>query len=205
MSRNRVLPETAELLRLRDQEGQSYQQIADRYGVTKGAVHLSLRSAGETGRPKRYAEWIPWRVAAEHDKALAVTMLRLWARAQIGDSGDAAAQRRLDRWTATLRERDLVVHYDAGIPPNPASRKGGFAYVPRRAGIDTFPLSNPSFPREQVAPVQCAFCAERDDLQLLQATLGSGEVVAAICGTHRAMLVVAGQKQRKRGLAWAAG
>ena len=35
MPRNRMLPETDELLRLRD-DGLSYQQIADRFGVTKG-------------------------------------------------------------------------------------------------------------------------------------------------------------------------
>jgi AcrR family transcriptional regulator len=202
--RPRLLPSDEELLRLRDEDGLTYAQIAARFDVTKGAVFLRFRDAGATKRPTRYAAAIPWRVRTEHDKERPVVMLRFWARMQARDSKlDEASHRRVEKWAADLRDRDLVVMYDESIPPNPASRRGGFAYVPRRDGIDTFPVSNPDVPREQPAAVRCALCDANQDLELVEVALSAGSLTAPICGTHRTMLLAAGQRTGRLGLVWA--
>ncbi len=191
MPRPKTLPDTAELVRLRD-GGMSYAEIAEQFGVTKGAVFLRFRNAGETGPAKRY-DVIPWRVAQEHDKAHPLTMLRLWARAQGGDLTDAQ-RGRAERWAADLRQRDLVIHYD---------RQHGFAYVPRREA-DTFPISSPDVPRESI--VSCAMC-DAFDVQPVRIMLGDEMAVVPVCTAHRRMLANAADaiKPRLEALRWAAG
>ena len=47
----RLLPDNDVLINLRDHHHMSYQEIADRYGVTKGAVYLRMKQANHT-RPR---------------------------------------------------------------------------------------------------------------------------------------------------------
>lgn len=192
MPRPKTLPDTAELVRLRD-GGMSYGEIAEQYGVTKGAVFLRMRNAGETGTAKKY-DVIPWRVAKEHDKAHPLTMLRLWARAQAGGDLTDAQRSRAERWAADLRDRDVVIHYD---------RQHGFAYVPRR-DVDRFPISNPDVPREMV--VSCAMC-DAFDVQPVRIMLDGELAVVPVCGAHRKMLANAAEtiKPRLESLRWVAG
>lgn len=191
MPRPKTLPETAELVRLHD-GGMSYADIAERFGVTKGAVYLRMRKAGETTAAKRY-DVIPWRVAEEHDKAHPLAMLRLWARAEAGGELTDAQRGRAERWAADLQRRNLVLHYD---------RQHGFGYVPRR-DVDRFPVSNPDAPRETV--VSCAMCDAFDVLPM-KVMLGTELAVVPVCGTHRRMLANAAETIRPRlaALRWSA-
>lgn len=145
MPRERKLPPTNELVRLRD-EGWTLKRIADAYGVSPGAVHLQLKEAGRTSRRPRYADLIPWRIRPEHDHQQPVTMLRLLARRRAGDVDGVSAARlgMLENWLRELAARDLVVRYDERIPPNPASRTGGWAYVPRDPQRDDDVIRRPS-------------------------------------------------------------
>lgn len=128
----RKLPSPDELVALRD-SGWTLKQIAERYGVSTGAVHLQLKAAGRTAHRPRYEDLVPWRVQPEHDHVYPLMMLRLLARRRAGDTAGVPGVRwrMLDDWLRQLHDKDLVVVYHPDIPENQASSKGGWAYVPR--------------------------------------------------------------------------
>jgi hypothetical protein len=144
----RILPTTDILLALRRPhhrhcplgdactgKAHSYAEIAEMYGVTKGAVFWQLREAGKTRPATRYERTLPWAVTREHTWAYPAMMLRLWGRELDGRGDEIPADKRalLDSWVERMRAADLVVAYHPDVLPNPASQHGGFAYVPRVA------------------------------------------------------------------------
>ncbi|MGW6571634.1 hypothetical protein ACWGAN_05585 [Streptomyces sp. NPDC054945] len=112
----------------------TYDQIAEQYGVTKGAVYWQLSAAGQTKARPDHKRFIPWTVKAEHAHARPAMMLRLLSRQEAGDETIPAVKvRMLTKWLGEVREADVVVCYDRTMPPNPASPStGGFYYSKRR-------------------------------------------------------------------------
>ncbi|MCB5179544.1 hypothetical protein [Streptomyces antimicrobicus] len=116
----------------------SYEQIAEMYGVTKGAVYWQLRDSGQTKKRPDHKRYLPWTVKAEHAHARPAMMLRLLSRQESGDTTipDVKA-RMLAKWLGEVRKADVVVCYDRSMPPNPASpNTGGFYYSKRRPEDD---------------------------------------------------------------------
>lgn len=129
----RQLPDNETLKKLREQ-GWSYDDIANEYGVTRGAVYLQLSQAKAVKERPSYKHLIPWTVKREHTYAHPALMLRLLGRRQRGDDTipDVKA-RMLDKWLRELRDADAVVCYHPDMPPNAASPKsGGWYYSKRR-------------------------------------------------------------------------
>ncbi|MFD6970573.1 hypothetical protein [Streptomyces sp. NPDC059949] len=112
----------------------SYEQIAEMYGVTKGAVYWQLQASGQTKKRPDHKRFIPWTVKAEHAHARPVMMLRLLSRQENGDESIPDVKlRMLTKWLGEVKAADVVVCYDRGMPPNPASPStGGFYYSKRR-------------------------------------------------------------------------
>lgn len=128
----RLLPDNDVLIALRNQ-GWSYEDIAQEFAVTKGAVYLRLRQAKATHDRPSYAHLIPWTVRVEHAHAKPAQMLRYLGRRETGKTLEQAKARMLDKWLREMREADCVVDYDPDYPPNPANPKnGGFHYRRRR-------------------------------------------------------------------------
>lgn len=128
----RQLPDNETLKRLR-QQGWTYEDIANEYGVTKGAVYLQLQSAKATKKRPSYKHLIPWTVASEHAYAHPAMMLRLLGRRQNGDSIPDVKGRMLDKWLRELEAANVVVCYHRDMMPNPASPKtGGWYYSTRK-------------------------------------------------------------------------
>lgn len=128
----RLLPDNDVLLKLRRQ-GWSYEDIAQEYGVTKGAVYLRLRAAKATTDRPDYSHLLPWTVRTEHAHARPAGMLRMMGRREAGLPIPPAKERMLDRWLAEVKAADVVVDYDPDYPPNPANPKnGGFHYRRRK-------------------------------------------------------------------------
>ncbi|MFF7234169.1 hypothetical protein [Streptomyces sioyaensis] len=111
----------------------TYEEIADKYGVTKGAVYLALRDAGLAKKRPSYKHLIPWTVKSEHAHAHPVLMLRVLGKQEAGERVPTVKKGMLDRWLAEIKAADVVVCYDREMPPNPASPStGGFYYSRRR-------------------------------------------------------------------------
>lgn len=143
MAPPRILPDRGKLMQYRTPgpNFKTYDEIAEMYGVTVGAVYQQLRYIPGVVKPRaRHHEFIPWTVKTEHMHAYPVTMLRLLARVESGQTIPDNKRRRLDRWVEEMREKNLVVDYDPQIPPNPASPVyGGFCYRNRRPGDSEWP------------------------------------------------------------------
>lgn len=135
MSAPRLLPTSDVLASLRRQ-GWTYDDIANQYGVTRGAVYLQLKQAKATTDRPRYDELIPWTVRVEHTHAHPAMMLRLLARRRDGKPIPDAKSRMLDKWLRDLEEAGVVVCYDPSQPPNPASPVAGGWYYSRRKPAD---------------------------------------------------------------------
>lgn len=128
----RQLPDADTLKRLRNQ-GWSYNDIANEYGVTKGAVYLQLQEAKATKKRPNYKHLIPWTVRKEHQYAHPPMMLRLLGRRQNGDDIPPVKERMLDKWLREVAAANVVVCYHPDTPPNPASPKsGGWYYATRK-------------------------------------------------------------------------
>lgn len=131
----RLLPDNDVLLKLRRQ-GWSYEDIAQEYGVTKGAVYLRLKQAKATTDRPDYSHLIPWTVRTEHAHARPAGMLRMLGRREAGLAIPPAKERMLDRWLAEVKEANVVVDYDPDYPPNPANPKNGGWHYRRRKPED---------------------------------------------------------------------
>jgi hypothetical protein len=131
----RILPDNDVLAQLRNQ-GWSYDDIAKRYGTSRGAVYLRLKQApGAVHARRRHAKLIPWTVAKRHSQCVPVRMLRLLGQREAGDRISPAKARMLDNWLKEVREANVIVCYAPDFPPNPASPvTGGFHYHRRRKG-----------------------------------------------------------------------
>lgn len=127
----RQLPDNETLKNLRRQ-GWSYADIAEEYGVTKGAVYLHLQEAGATRKRPSYKHLIPWTVRSEHQYAHPPMMLRLLGRREAGLQIPPVKERMLDKWLRETKEAGVVVMYHPETPPNPASPTvGGWYYAAR--------------------------------------------------------------------------
>jgi hypothetical protein len=128
----RKLPDNAVLLELR-RKGWTYQQIADEYDVTSGAVYWALDSAGGTKKRNDHRKYLPWKVKTDHTHARPATMLRYLSRREQGETLPEPKARMLEKWLEEVKGADVVVCYDRDFPPNPASpTTGGFYYSKRR-------------------------------------------------------------------------
>ncbi|WP_326827325.1 hypothetical protein [Streptomyces sp. NBC_01751] len=115
----------------------TYEQIAEHYGVTKGAVYWQLRDANLAKPRADHKKYVPWTVKAAHAHARPAMMLRLMSRREQGDTLPEVKERMLDKWLHEVKEADVVVCYDREMPPNPASpTMGGFYYSKRRPSDD---------------------------------------------------------------------
>lgn len=131
----RQLPDTETLKSLRRQ-GWTYMDIANEYGVTKGAVYLQLQQGKATKARPNYKHLIPWTVRTDHAYAHPVMMLRLLGRRQNGDALPEVKGRMLDKWLKEIREADVVVCYHPDMIPNAASPKTGGWYYSKRKPED---------------------------------------------------------------------
>lgn len=133
MPAERRLP-TIDVLVKHRERGMSYDEIADLYGVTKGAVYLQMRDAGRTSKRPDNSHLMPaGGVATKHQHAHPAMMLRIQGRVDRDESGIPPVKlRQLDKWLRELAEQKLILDYHPDCPPNPASPKtGGWFYPPR--------------------------------------------------------------------------
>ncbi len=126
----RKLPDATTLRRLREMNWR-LEDIAKEYGVTEGAVWLALDRAGFVESVPTYADLLPWDIAEEHRMTAIMARFRSINRQKRGLPLSEGDERRLTEWLANLEEHDVVVNYHPAAPPNDASTKGGFYYVPR--------------------------------------------------------------------------
>jgi hypothetical protein len=129
----RKLPPNSELQKFL-RRGMTYEAIADHLqsqgiDVTSQAVSVAISRAGLADRRPTYADWIPWKINAEHMQTYPALMLRAYAR-YVASDNDWDALRpdqrvRLRNWLAMLEESNKVVNY------NP---ERGFYLVPRHPG-----------------------------------------------------------------------
>lgn len=135
MAAPRILPTSDVLIGLR-QQGWTYDDIANEYGVTKGAVYLQLRQAKQVKDRPRYEQLIPWTVRTVHASAAPALMLRLYGRREAGRKIPAVKERMLDRWLEEIKAQNVVVDYDPDYPPNPANPTTGGWHYRRRTKAD---------------------------------------------------------------------
>jgi len=120
---------------------QIQQRIKDDFGeeVALSSVSGHLSRIGATNRIK-YSDWIPWpRISLDHNHHYALNMLRVGARLDRDLPVREVDQRRFERWSRELQDKDLVVHYSY-------DSVSGFYYVKRR------PKKDPTFIRDPRKP-----------------------------------------------------
>lgn len=131
MPAERKLPDKSTLRHLRMQ-GWRLSEIADEYGVGTTAVWHALERAGFTESRAMVKEILPWKIEPEHKSTAIMQRFRSILK-QRNDAGLGEKEEELlTAWLRDLEESDLVVNYHPEAPPNSASRKGGFYYVPRK-------------------------------------------------------------------------
>ncbi len=137
-----LLPDSGTLKKHRE-AGMSYDEIAERYGVTRGAVYQRLRAIPGVVTPRRdHKSLIPWTVKVEHQYEYPAMMLRLLGRELRGEPIPEDKDRMLQKWKHQMKSAGCVVDYDPNIGPilpsgetNWASpRRGGWRYVARQDG-----------------------------------------------------------------------
>lgn len=126
----RKLPDNTTLRQLRAQ-GWRLTDIAKAYGVTEAGVWKALERAGFTKERATFKDILPWEIADEHKSTAILDRFRSIVKQQNGGELNAEDARLLQEWLDDLAANDVVVAYHKDAPPNSASRKGGFYYVPR--------------------------------------------------------------------------
>lgn len=121
--------------------GMTQQEVADRYGVSQGAVSAAIARGvikdiayDRTATDETAIPWHP--VRPEHRNLHLARMLRAAARRRRGESSAPVVEAQLDKFLQSAEQADFVVHYD------PDTERGWFR-VPRRVGIDTGLIRNP--------------------------------------------------------------
>lgn len=135
MSAIRKLPDDATLRRLRTQ-GWTQREIAETYKVSESAVWKALTRAGYADPVPTYRDLIPWRIDEAHKAVAIMERFRSIVKQQKGAPLRPEEEHLLNRWLQDLEANDLVVGYHPDAPPNTASTKGGFYYVPREPTDD---------------------------------------------------------------------
>ncbi|KAD3515025.1 hypothetical protein GD627_11995 [Arthrobacter yangruifuii] len=126
----RKLPDNTTLRQLRAQ-GMRLIDIAEKYGVTEAGVWKALERAGFTETRATYKDILPWEIADEHKSTAVMDRFRSITKQKAGGELSAHEAKLLEDWLQDLAASDVVVAYHKDAPPNSASRKGGFYYVPR--------------------------------------------------------------------------
>jgi hypothetical protein len=126
----RKLPDKATLRRMRTQ-GWTQRRIAETYGVSESAVWKALMRAGYTEPLATYKDILPWEIADEHKTVAIMERFRSIVKQKKKAPLRPEEATRLNQWLHDLRENGLVVAYHKDAPPNSASSKGGFYYVPK--------------------------------------------------------------------------
>ena len=109
--------------------GYTQRQMVDltfqEYGniVTRSAIAAAMSRYGLSEDGKRYEDYTPWRVAAEHATAHPLRMLRLLARSRQGGSLNAKERDMLNSWYKSMTENEWIVGYD------PDDKVKGFHYI----------------------------------------------------------------------------
>ncbi|MDN4612310.1 hypothetical protein [Arthrobacter burdickii] len=75
---------------------------------------------------------LPWDVAAHHKTTAVMERFRTISKQQNGLDTSPVEERLLEAWLQGLADNDVVVNYHPDAPPNDASSRGGFYYVPRQ-------------------------------------------------------------------------
>lgn len=133
MARSKIVSEDEVLRWIR--EGKTYAWMVEEYErrynvqITQSAFANLRYRRGLDRRIARSDDLMPWHVKPEHRWEYAPVMLRVEARRREGRTLREQDAKRLASWKATLRDNNLVVHYD------PDTEEGWF-YVPRREGVD---------------------------------------------------------------------
>jgi hypothetical protein len=127
----RKLPDARQLNMLRD-EGWTQEAIAKRFRVSESAVWKALQRAGYSEPVPTYKDILPWKVEERHKGTAVMERFRSILKRTTGKPLGQEEELLLNRWLRDLQANDLVVAYHPDAPPNSASSKGGFYYVPRQ-------------------------------------------------------------------------
>ena len=130
MPATRKLPDKATLRRMRS-SGWTQRKIAETYGVSESAVWKALMRAGYTKPLATYKDILPWEIDDEHKTVAVMERFRAIVKQRKGAKLRPEEESRLKQWLIDLKENGLVVSYHPDAPPNSASSKGGFYYVPK--------------------------------------------------------------------------
>jgi len=129
------LPDSATLRRLRTQ-GFTQRDIAETYNVSESAVWKALNRAGYTEPLATYKDILPWEIAEPHKATAIMERFRAIVKQNKGAALRPEEETRLNLWLRDLESEGLVVNYHPDAPPNSASSKGGFYYVPKTDSDD---------------------------------------------------------------------
>ena len=130
MAASRKLPDAQTLRRLR-REGWTQRRIAETYEVSESAVWKALNQSGYTKPLATYKDILPWDVADEHKAVAIMERFRAINKQRTGAKLRPEEEQRLKAWLKELESEGLVVAYHPEAPPNSASSKGGFYYLPK--------------------------------------------------------------------------
>lgn len=115
--------------------GKTQLEVAERFGVTQGAVSRAIDRGAIKHEYDSYARGraMPWRVSEEHQNKYLARMLRAYHRHEQGLTNAPPLARMLESFLRSAAEQDFVITYRADT-------EDGFFRVPRRPGIDDHPL-----------------------------------------------------------------
>lgn len=122
---HRKLPPHDVVIALVKEQGMTFQQVADAYGASTGAVYYCFKQMGETS-PKAatyYLDHIPWRIKVAHNMHPLVRKLRRWARYDLGLEQTPGDRARTEEWMAYMRESRQVVAYSPTEGPHLVQRR----------------------------------------------------------------------------------
>jgi hypothetical protein len=111
--------------------GWTQRRIAETYGVSESGVWKALQRAGYTETKATYKDILPWEIAEEHKTVAIMERFRAIVKQQKGAKLRPEEAARLQQWLHDLEANGLVVSYHKAAPPNSASSKGGFFYIPK--------------------------------------------------------------------------
>lgn len=126
----RKLPPAHELRQLR-LKGLKLKEIAEMYNVTEPAVWRALERGGMVEIRSSAADMLPWKILPQHKTTAVMERFRTMLKQKNEQAITVTEQRLLDEWLLGLQQNGVVVNYHPDAPPNDASSKGGFYYVPR--------------------------------------------------------------------------
>lgn len=128
---------TPEAIRYYRNKGRNQSEIANIFGVTKQAVSsMAHRHGIELPKtPRAIAlEQFPWTVPAKYQDTGFYRRMADHTHYIVNGPGSLTAQRvrLLKSFYQRLRDNNVVVEYDPGIPPSPDCKAGAWRYVVRK-------------------------------------------------------------------------